>query len=221
MCFFFPIPALRNQGDGQSLDALGNQVGPDIHSATVDPCIIQHLQQGSDYSALGLGNPSQLRNFAGVSHGDLEGLQKAYLETLLSQQMQQYELPLLAKSGLLNYGFYGSQPCGLGMPYSGKHIANTYPSLGSGNSLFENGRISHFDSMMKSSMGGSIGSRHNDIGNGKEGRSVSSLLDEFKNKARSFELSDIVDHVVQFRYRLALPLVSLLIILLWKSDLII
>ncbi|KAF7820155.1 pumilio-like protein 4 isoform X1 [Senna tora] len=192
--------ALRARGDGTSLDTLGNQFGPELNSTTVDLSFIQRLQQGSNYSMLGPGNPSQLRNFSGTSHGDLEELQKAYLEALLSQQKQQYELPLLAKSGFLNYGFYGSQPCSLGMPYSGKHIANTLlPSFGSGNPLFENESISHFDSMMKSSTGASIGSWHNDIGNSMEGRFVSSLLDEFKNnKARSFELSDIVDHVVQF-----------------------
>lgn len=197
----FCIPALRGRGGGQSVDKLGNQVGPDLHS--VNPFFIQRLQQSSDYLMHGPGDPSQMRIFSGTSHGDLEGLQKAYLETLLSQQKQQYELPLLAKSGVLNYGFYGGQPCGPGMPYPGKQIANPLlSSLGSGNPLFENESISHFDSTMKSSMGVPLGSWHNGIGNSMEGRFVSSLLDEFKNnKTRCFELSDIVDHVVQFRYR--------------------
>ncbi|XP_028788982.1 pumilio homolog 4 isoform X2 [Neltuma alba] len=191
--------ALRDQGDGKSLDALGNQIGPDLHSSTVDPCFIQRVRQGSDYFMHGPGDLSQVRNFSDTSHGDFEGLQKAYLETLLSQQKQQYELSLLAKSGFLNYGFYGSQPCGLGIPYSGKQIANSLlPCRGSGNPLFENANASQLDSMVKSSIGGSVGSCHSDIGYSTEGRFVSSLLDEFKNKARSFELSDIVGHVVQF-----------------------
>ena len=148
------------------------------------------------------GDPSQMRSFSDTSHGDLDGLRKAYLETLLAQQKQQYELPLLSKSGLLNHGFYGSQPYGLGMPYTGKQLASSsLTSLGSGNPLFENERISRFNSMMRSSMGGSGGSWHADTGNNMEGRFASSLLDEFKNnKARTFELLDIVDHVVQFRY---------------------
>ncbi|XP_020229651.1 pumilio homolog 4 isoform X2 [Cajanus cajan] len=194
--------ALRLRRDGQSLDAQGNQVGPELHSTTLDPRLIQCLQQSSDYSMQGMnssGHLLQMRNFPDVSHGDLEGLRKAYLETLLTQQKQQYELPLLSKSGL-NNGFYGSQPYGLGMPYSGKQVANsTLPSLGSGNPLFENERISRINSMMRSSMGGSGGSWHADVGNNMEARFASSLLDEFKNKkTRPFELSDIIDHVVQF-----------------------
>nr|XP_007143735.1 hypothetical protein PHAVU_007G097100g [Phaseolus vulgaris]ESW15729.1 hypothetical protein PHAVU_007G097100g [Phaseolus vulgaris] len=195
--------AMRFRRDGQSLDAQGNQVGPELHSTTLDPRLIQCLRQSSDYSMQGMsssGHPIQMRNFPDPSsHGDLEGLRKAYLETLLTQQKQQYELPLLSKTGL-NNGFYGNQPYGLGMPYSGKQIANSaLPALGSGNPLFENERISRINSMMRSSMGGSSGSWHADIGNNMDSRFASSLLDEFKNKkTRPFELSDIIDHVVQF-----------------------
>lgn len=196
---------MQGRRDGQNLDALGNQVGPEFNSATLDPRFIQRLQQSSDYSMQVMsssGDPLQMRNFSDASRGDLEGLRKAYLETLLSQQKQQYELPLLSKSGLLSNGFYGSQPYGLGMPYSGKQIANSsLPSLGSGNQLLENERISRLNSMMRSSMGGSGSSWHADIGNNMEARFASSLLDEFKNnKAKPFELSDIIEHVVQFRY---------------------
>ncbi|KAK4279652.1 hypothetical protein QN277_011395 [Acacia crassicarpa] len=191
--------ALRDHDDGKSADALGNQVGPDLHFSTADPFFTQRLRQGSDYFMPGPGDLSQVRNFSVMPHGDFEGLQKAYLETLLSQQKQQYELSLLAKSGFLKYGFYGSQPCGLGAPYSGKQVANSLlHSRGSGNPRFENASASQLDAMVKSSTGGSIGACHNDIGNNMDGRFVSSLLDEFKNKARSFELSDIVGHVVQF-----------------------
>ncbi|CAJ2629580.1 pumilio homolog 4 isoform X2 [Trifolium pratense] len=196
--------ALRGRRDGQNLDTLGNQVGSELNSATLDPRIIQYLQQSSDYSMHGMnssGDPFQMRNFSDASqHGDREAIRKAYLETLLIQQKQQYELPLLSKSGLLNHGSFGSQPYDLGMPHSGKQIANSsLPSLGSGNPLFENERISHINSMMRSSMGGSGNSWHADIGNNMETRFASSLLDEFKNnKAKPFELSDITDHVVQF-----------------------
>lgn len=55
-------------------------------------------------------------------------------------------------------------------------------------------------------MGGSGGSWPADIGNNMEARFATSLLDEFKNKkTRPFELSDIVDHVVQFRYQSCTP----------------
>ncbi|KAK7268264.1 hypothetical protein RIF29_20960 [Crotalaria pallida] len=195
--------ALRGRRDGQVFNALGNQLGSDLLSPTLDPRFMQSLQRNSNYSVHGMsssGDPSQMRNFSDTSHGDLEGLREAYIEMLLAQQKQQYELPLLSKSGLLNNGFLGSQQYGLGMPYSGKQIANSsLPSLGSGNPLFENQRMSHINTMMRSSMGGSGGSWHADIGNNMEGKFAASLLDEFKNnKARPFELSDIVDHVVQF-----------------------
>jgi pumilio RNA-binding family len=169
------------------------------------------------------GDPFQMRNFSDASqHGDREAIRKAYLETLLIQQKQQYELPLLSKSGLLNQGSFGSQPYDLGMPHSGKQIANSsLPSLGSGNPLFENERIAHINSMMRSSMGGSGNSWHADIGNNMETRFASSLLDEFKNnKAKPFELSDITDHVVQFRYDFVPPPLFL-VAWIWKSELII
>ncbi|KAE9619350.1 putative nucleic acid binding NABP, pumilio, RNA binding domain-containing protein [Lupinus albus] len=195
--------ALRGRRDGQIFDELGSQVGSNLHSPSLDPRFIQILQQNSNYLMHGMsgsGDPSQMRNFSDTSHGNLEGLREAYMEMLLTQQKHQYELPLLSKSGLLNNGYLGNQPYGLGMPYSGKQFANSsHPSLGSGNPLFENQHISHFNSMMRSSMGGSGGSWHADIGNNLEGKFAASLLDEFKNnKARPFELSDIVDHVVQF-----------------------
>lgn len=199
-----PETALWGRRDGHNIDAFGNQVGSEFSSATLDPRIIQCLQQSSEYSMHGMSSsrdPFQMRNFSDASqHGDLEGLRKAYLETLVSQQKQQYELPLLSKSGLLNQGLFGSQPYGLGMPHSGKQISNSsLPSLGSGNPLIENERISHINSMMRSSVGVSGSSWHADIGNNMETRFASSLLDEFKNnKTKPFELSDITDHVVQF-----------------------
>ncbi|KAI4351454.1 hypothetical protein L6164_005823 [Bauhinia variegata] len=193
--------ALRDRCNGKGLDALGNHVGPDLHSSTSDPRFIQSLHQSSDYLVRGMNAPadsSHVRTFTNTSHGDLEGLQRAYLETLLAQEKQQYEL--LGKSGLINHGYFGNQLYGLGLPYSGKRVANSLlPSLGSGNPMFDNELISHLNSAMRSSMGGSVGSWHSDIGNNIERRFPSSLLDEFKNnKARSFELSDIVGHVVQF-----------------------
>ena len=131
----------------------------------------------------------------------LLGLQKACIETLLAQQKQQYELPLLGKSGGLNQGYYGNSSYGLGMVYPGNPMANSaLPSVGSGNPMFQNDQISCFTSMMRSSMGGPITSWHTDTSN-MEGRFASTLLEEFKNnKTRSFELSDIVDHVIEFRY---------------------
>ncbi|KAA8534410.1 hypothetical protein F0562_031927 [Nyssa sinensis] len=161
-----------------------------------------HLDTGSNLAGAGNGqsDPSQGRNYFGTSSGDLQGLQKAYFESVLAQQKQQYELPLLGKSSGLNHEHYGNPAYGLGMPYLGNCTANSaLPSIGSGSPMFQNERISRFTSMLRSPMGGSAKLLYSDIGTNMEGIFASSLLEELKNnKTRSFELSDIVDHVVEF-----------------------
>ncbi|KAF2295696.1 hypothetical protein GH714_033639 [Hevea brasiliensis] len=191
--------ALGGYGIEHSLNRAGNQAGLDPHSPVMDSLYIQNLRRTSDYATH--TNDPQVRNLFATSHGDLDGIQKAYLEALLAQQKQQYE-PALVKSGSLNQGYHRNSPYGLGMPYGpylGNSMANSVlPSVGSGN--FQDERVAHFTSMVRNSMGGSIGSWNSDVGNNMERIYVSSLLDEFKNnKSRSFELSDIVDHVVEFR----------------------
>ncbi|KAJ9175509.1 hypothetical protein P3X46_014058 [Hevea brasiliensis] len=190
--------ALGGYGIEHSLNRAGNQAGLDPHSPVMDSLYIQNLRRTSDYATH--TNDPQVRNLFATSHGDLDGIQKAYLEALLAQQKQQYE-PALVKSGSLNQGYHRNSPYGLGMPYGpylGNSMANSVlPSAGSGN--FQDERVAHFTSMVRNSMGGSIGSWNSDVGNNMERIYVSSLLDEFKNnKSRSFELSDIVDHVVEF-----------------------
>ncbi|XP_061997222.1 pumilio homolog 4 isoform X2 [Rosa rugosa] len=189
-------------GDGQSMNRLGNKVGPGLHSSFVDPSYIQ-LMQRTDYAAHALASPSGYslsKNNFGNLHGDLEGLQKAYLEAILAQRKQQYELSLLSQSGGFDHGYFGNPSYGLGMTYPGISVANSVlPSVGSGSSMFQNEKISRFNSMMRSSAGGSVSTWHSDAGNDLEGRHASSLLDEFKNnKNKSFELADIVDHIVEF-----------------------
>lgn len=181
----------------------GNRVGSDLHSSYMEPHGVHYMQSTSDYAtrtAAGLCDPSSVRNYISTSHGDLSGFQKAYLETLLAQQKQQFELPLLGKSGGLNQGYYGNSSYGVSMAYPGNPMENSaFRSTGSGNPMFQNDQISRFTSMMRSSMGGPITSWHTDTSN-IEGRFASTLLEEFKNnKTRSFELSNIVDHVIEFR----------------------
>lgn len=187
--------------DAQNLNGLVNHVGLDFHSPVMDPRYMQYLQGTSDYPTRGAGgatDPYEVRDYFGTPLGDLDRLHKAQLEVLLAQQ-KQHELQLLGKSGGLNPGYYGTQSYRLGMPYSGNPFPNSVlPSVGSGS--FSPERNSRFTSMMRSSMGGPT-VWPLDAGNNMEGRLTSTLLDEFKtNKTRSFELSDIVDHVVEFRY---------------------
>ncbi|PON41716.1 Coatomer beta subunit [Trema orientale] len=194
--------AFTSSQNGQILNSLGNKVGPDLLSQVIDPRYLQFLQSTSDYSAqavTSLGDPSLVKSQFATSRADLEGLQKAYLEALLAQQKEQLELSLLAKSGGLSQANYGTASYRLGTPYLGSPMANSVlPSVGSGSPMFQNERISRFNSM-KNSMGGSVNPWNSDIGNTVEGRFISSLLDEFKNnKTKAFELPDIVDHVVEF-----------------------
>ncbi|XP_021625633.1 pumilio homolog 4 isoform X3 [Manihot esculenta] len=190
------VPALGGSGIRHSLNREGNQTGTDFHFPVMDARYIQYLQRTSDYATH--ANGPQVRNCFPTSHGDLDGIQKAYLEALLAQQNQLYETAVV-KSGNLNQEHHMNSSYGLGMPHLGNSMANSMliPSVGSGS--FQDERVAHLTSMVRNSMGGSIGPWHSDVGNNVERRYVSSVLDEFKNnKTRSFDLSDIVDHVVEF-----------------------
>ncbi|KAK2634057.1 hypothetical protein Ddye_028849 [Dipteronia dyeriana] len=192
--------AFNGNEDGQNFNELVNRAGLNLRSPVMDPRYVQYLQGTSDYATCGvasLSEPPEVRNYFSSSRGELDGFQKAYLEALLAQQKQQHELQLLGKSGGLNHGYYGSQSYRVGLPYPGHPLENSIlPSVGTGS--FQNEQNSHFTSMMRSSMGGP-GPWGLDIGSKVEERYTSSLLDEFKtNKTRSFELSDIADHVVDF-----------------------
>lgn len=187
-------------GIENGFNRLGNQVGSDLRSPFLDPRYTQSLQRMLDYATHAVASSSEppVRDYFGTSEGDLDRIQKAYLETLLVQQKQQYELPILTKSGGLNQGYHRNSSYNLSMPYpENSAVKSMLPSVGSGG--FQSGRASHLASVMRSSTGGSTGSRQSDIGCNAERKQSSSFIDEFKNnKTGSFELSDIVGHVVEF-----------------------
>ncbi|PIA37268.1 hypothetical protein AQUCO_03000102v1 [Aquilegia coerulea] len=174
---------------GQNMSRNGNHVG----MPGVDPLYLQYLQRTSDIASQ-LSDPSMGRNYIGTSQADLIALQKAYLVALLAQQKQQYNLSFLENSDGLNQGYYG-----MGTPYRGNAMASPFvPSVGSGSPIRQNERA-RFPSMVRNSLGGSTGSWPSVIGGNVEESFTSSLLEEFKSsKTRCFELSDIVDHVVEF-----------------------
>lgn len=190
--------ASSTAGNGQNLRRSNEQAAFDLHMPAVDPHYIQYMLKTSDYAthaAASSGDLSQGRNDYGISHGhgDLRGLQKAYIEALLAQQKQQYESSLFGKSDSSNHQYVGNPAFDLGMSYQGNPVANSVlPSFGS-QPLSQNERTTHIASTPKSSVGGSTGSSSVD------GRVPSSLLEELKNsKTKSFELSDVVDHVIEF-----------------------
>ncbi|KAE8661585.1 thioredoxin-like 3-2 [Hibiscus syriacus] len=140
-------------GDRQSLNRAGNE-GSNLYSPLVDPYYIQYLQRTSQYGRHTAASPDSLLagNYVGSSHGDLDGLQKAYIEAILAQQKQLYELSLLGKSGSPNHGYYWNPSCGLRMPYAGNPMANSvWASLGSGS--IQNDRTARFNSMIRSPTG--------------------------------------------------------------------
>lgn len=166
----------------------------------MDPLYAQYLQSTSDaamHSAARL-DPSLGGNYLSTSHMDLQEYQKAYLGALLAEQKFQYGMPFLGKSGGLNNDFYGGHAISLGMPYPAS--PSFLSPLGSGSPVRKIERPSRAPSLSRSAASGSMGSRNPENGVMEENY-VSSLLEEFKNnKTRSFELSDIVGHVVEFRY---------------------
>ncbi|XP_020115201.1 pumilio homolog 1-like [Ananas comosus] len=201
-------PLLSNQLnagglEGQYLNLSGNQMGSGFQVPMVDPLYAQYLQTTPDSilnSTAASMDPSLGRNYIGSSHMDLPDYQKAYLGALLAQQKLQYGMPFLNKSVGLNHAFYGSNHAlGVGMAYPTNQASSSFlPSLGSGSPVRQaSERLMRVSSMTRGA-GGSIGSRSPENGFMEEGY-ASSLLEEFKNnKTRSFELQDIVDHVVEF-----------------------
>nr|KAJ0192215.1 hypothetical protein LSAT_V11C800397730 [Lactuca sativa] len=145
---------------------------------------------GSRHANLPLG----CNNFV-VSHGheDMQALQKVYLEALLAQHDQQYSSPLFGRSGSLNH-LYGNPTYNHGIPYQGNLLENSTRSSVGSRQLSQ-----QFAPAFRNSVGGVSGSWNSEGDMSLDKRYVSSLLDELKNnKNKSFELSDVVDHVIEF-----------------------
>ncbi|XP_052627075.1 pumilio homolog 4 [Lactuca sativa] len=138
--------------------------------------------------------PLGCNNFV-VSHGheDMQALQKVYLEALLAQHNQQYSSPLFGRSGSLNH-LYGNPTYNHGIPYHGNLLENSTRSTVGSRQLSQ-----QFAPAFRNSVGGVSGSWNPEGDMSLDRRYVSSLLDELKNnKNKSFELSDVVDHVIEF-----------------------
>ncbi|PWA74058.1 nucleic acid binding NABP, Armadillo-type fold protein [Artemisia annua] len=118
-----------------------------------------------------------------VSHGHehMQALHKLYLEAPLAQQNQHYGSPLFGRSGSLNH-IYENPTYGRGMPYHRKFVESS-------RLLSQQERAMQFAPSFRNTVCDIISDR----------RYVSSLLDELKNnKNKSFELSDVVGHLIEF-----------------------
>ncbi|KAM0857188.1 hypothetical protein ACQ4PT_048641 [Festuca glaucescens] len=186
--------------DGEYVNLFSNQVGAGFQGQPMDPMYAYYLQENpnSPLGAAASMSPFRGSNFSGSGHLDTAGYQKAYLASLLAQQKLQYGMPYLGKSGGLSPTLYGSEPAyGMEMPYLASPTSSPYISSPQGHAR-QGDRLTRIPSMARSTTGGTMGSWSSENGLIDNGYG-SSLLEEFKtNKTRSFELLDIVGHVVEF-----------------------
>ncbi|KAJ6826688.1 pumilio-like protein 1-like [Iris pallida] len=200
---FSLVPNLTGAADLQNFNKIGNQAAPAaLQMPLVDPLYVQYLRT-AEYAAQVAANFSDSptdRGYMGNSYLDLLGIQKQYIGSMLQPQ-KQYGMPFLSKSGGLNHGYCRDPVFGIGMAYPGSPVAGpvlpTSP-VGPGSPLWLGERSMRFPSGVRNLAGGVMGSWHHDSGNMNESFAPS-LLEEFKsNKTKSYELSDIAGHVVQF-----------------------
>lgn len=192
--------------DLQNLSRMRNHTaGSALQVPLMDPLYLQYLRSNEYGTAqvAALNEAAMDREYMGNSYLDLLELQKAYLGALLSPQKSHLGVPYLGKSASLNHGYYGNPALGLGMSYPGSPLAGPLlPSspVGSGSPVRHGERNIRF-SGMRTLSGGVMGAWHSESGGNLDETFASTLLDEFKsNKTKSFELSEIAGHVVEFRY---------------------
>lgn len=164
------VAAAMGGGFGLGSNRGGNHSPNALQVPLMDPLYLQNLRSTEYTAAL---------NDATIDR-ELLALQKAYLAGLLSPQKSQYGL---------NHGYYGNSGYGLGMSYPGSPLGSSLLP----NSAFGSGSPGrHGDRSLRFPYG---------IRNLVSESFTSSLLDEFKNnKTKCFELSEIVGHVVEFRF---------------------
>ncbi|KAI3811571.1 hypothetical protein L1987_21296 [Smallanthus sonchifolius] len=192
--------------ESPNMSRIMNQMaGNALQGSFMDPVYLQYLRS-TEYAAAAaqiaaLNDPTIDRsNYIGNSYDEL--LQKAYLGTLLSPQKSQYGgVPYVgASASPHHHGYYGNPAFGVGLSYPGSPLAGPLPSSpgGPGSPIRLSELNTRFSPQMRNLGGGSgvMGHWHLD---GGENNFASSLLEEFKsNKTKSFELSDINGHVVEF-----------------------
>lgn len=184
--------------EGQYLNRSRNQVGSSFQVPVTDPSYAQYLQRAANYSAQPppIPDTSLARNYQDPRFMDLPGYQEAYLGALLAQQKLLKDSRLLGKAGDFDNGLYGNPAFGLNVPYPNQ-LSGPISPFGPVSSLRPTDRM-----LLRGASGGSKGSWNieNDI---IEESMASTLLEELKNnKTKVFELSEIVGHVVEFRYHM-------------------
>ncbi|KAL8208612.1 hypothetical protein R6Q57_008024 [Mikania cordata] len=190
--------------ESPNMSRIGNQMtGNALQTSFMDPVYLQYLRSTEYASQIAaLNDPTIDRNnYLGSSYNDL--LQKAYLGTLLSPQKSHYGGGVQyvgASASPHHHGYYGNAAFGVGLSYPGSPLASPLPNSprGPGSPIRLGELNTRFSPQMRNLGGGSgvMGHWHLD---GGDNSFASSLLEEFKsNKTKSFELSEINGHVVEF-----------------------
>ncbi|KAK4758017.1 hypothetical protein SAY87_019318 [Trapa incisa] len=175
--------------------------GNDINPALAEPAYVQYAHSNSDNAAWALaGAPEfcQMKASLGSSLHGRDELQKAYAEALHAQQKQQFDLQL-AKSTAQNHQNLGNLKFGMRTPYTGvTRVTSGITPVRYGTPMLNEEGTAHFTSMVRTSAEAPMVQWFSTSRGNTEAKSGSSLLDEFKNKSKSFELSDILCRVVEF-----------------------
>ncbi|KAL9271284.1 Pumilio homolog 2-like protein [Drosera capensis] len=193
------LPSRHNlsaASQANNLNRMGNQLaGNALDASFLDPVYLQYL--GSvEYAAqiAALNGHSPDRSYLNDSYADM--LQKAYIDSLISSQKSRYGVPMGSKSNGSYHGYYGNDASGVGFGYPGSTLLNPMmpnSPVGPRSPMRHNVSNIQFPGSARNYGGGALGSWPMD------GSFGSSLLEEFKgNKSKSFELSEIEGHVVEF-----------------------
>ncbi|KAI4373044.1 hypothetical protein MLD38_011213 [Melastoma candidum] len=184
----FGFSRLNRPINEEKLLKIRHELGNDLSYA-------QHMQRNPSHVTRPQSNRSNLsgmRSHFGSSP-DITRLRKAYLEELMAQQKEQEYLHMGKLHAGMDPKHGGSLSFRLRRRYSGA------TSVGYEGHVPHDERVARISSLMRSPMGDMTSSWASGNSAHAEGRFASSVLDEFKNnKTRSYELTDILGHVVEF-----------------------
>lgn len=193
---FATLEDLKMLYQNSHLPRSGNQMG--LHYPALDPHQLQYLQkmlnQGANLAQMP-GNTSKGIFHPGNHHGldEFQALEKAYLEALLLQQAQQYQPHYLQKNGMFNHQYPSYAP------YQ-ENLVLSPPTSGMNprSSAIQNDKSAQMASTLRNIKGEATSPSQ--TGSNTKGK-AESLLEVLKSsKSKTLELSDILGHVLEFRY---------------------
>lgn len=188
--------------DLHNLYKLNGQVRNGLQMPLFNPINIQYIQRMNEYNAQMAANfsdPSMAGSYLNGPYVDLLEMQKLFY----TQPESQYHTPYLEKNGTVSSGYFCNPSYHLPSPYTNSPISSpvlpSSPVAHITPSFRQIERSSRITPNTRSSVGGAVGLWRSESGSDIEEKYGSSLLEEFKTtKIRSFQLSEIVGHVLEF-----------------------